>query len=53
MKNFVYKLVWLIVVVALGGWSLLVLLYSPIMLEISSTELRMITTCGMMTVSFA
>jgi hypothetical protein len=29
MKSFVYKLVWLIVVVALGGWSLLVLLYSP------------------------
>jgi hypothetical protein len=29
MKSFLYKLSWLTVVVALGGWSVLVLLYSP------------------------
>jgi hypothetical protein len=29
MKSVVYKLVWLLIVVALGGWSVLVLLYSP------------------------
>ena len=29
MKSVVYKLVWLLLVVALGGWSVLVLLYSP------------------------
>ena len=51
MKNFFSKLVWLLAVVGLGGWSILVLLFSPAFPESWRTPLAVVVG-GILVVSF-
>lgn len=51
MKSFFSKLVWLLAVVGLGGWSILVLLFSPAFPESWRTPLAVVVG-GILVVSF-
>jgi hypothetical protein len=51
MKSFVSRLVWLLLVIALGGWSILVLLFSPALPEALRMPLAVVVG-GFLIVSF-